>query len=190
MVSRFCRQSRLSRYFRYSRHQRSSDVRFLRRCHPSTARRHRKTTTETRKASTRNSYGACDADVKYFYYRRVRTLLAATAALHFVLGFGIRLRLPLHVIRRIGSTAGERLYVIDHVSLAAAARRPCRRARMLPLKAGPHFAGTFDLASFAANASNAPGARCVRVRPRMTRPGDTRQSEAGNQQNTLEYFRS
>jgi hypothetical protein len=60
--------------------------------------------------------------------------LQPAVALYLILRFPIRYRLPLHIERCIGSTAFERMDVIDDVSGTAAVGIPIGWARMLTLE--------------------------------------------------------
>lgn len=50
-------------------------------------------------------------------------LLATSLALPFVLGFGLRNGLQLHVVGPVGAAVGERLDAVDHVALAGSRDR-------------------------------------------------------------------
>jgi hypothetical protein len=67
-------------------------------------------------------------------------LAAAGPPLPPVLSLGIADRLPLQVPNRVGSAAGERLYVIFPVAGAGAAGSPGRRAGVLSLEFARHLA--------------------------------------------------
>jgi hypothetical protein len=67
-------------------------------------------------------------------YKVLNRRLQPAVALCLILRFPIRYRLPLHIERCIGSTAFERMDVIDDVSGTAAVGIPIGRARMLTLE--------------------------------------------------------
>ena len=60
--------------------------------------------------------------------------LQSAIPLGLVLGFAHRYRLPLHVVRGVGSAALQRLDVIDHITGTPTARPASGRARILPLE--------------------------------------------------------
>jgi hypothetical protein len=105
-----------------------------------------------------------------------------TLRLSPVFRFRRRRCLPLHVAGSVGSTALQRLYVVDDVPRTSAQGLARRGTRMLPLKPADHSARTLDVPVLVPQARCAPAGRshgAAVLRHQGPTPQNQKQQEGG-----------
>ena len=107
---------------------------------------------------------------------------SSTLRLSPVFRFRRRRCLPLHVAGSVGSTALQRLYVVDDVPRTSAQGLARRGTRMLPLKPADHSARTLDVPVLVPQARCAPAGRshgAAVLRHQGPTPQNQKQQEGG-----------